>query len=280
MTSSMVMAANHAEDLAARMEKVSAPLLGHRYLLDPFGEGESGKYDRDPLYRFDAFDCTTFVETVMALTLSQDHESFYKVLMQIRYKNGEISYTTRNHFPETDWLPNNARAGFIRDITTEIAGERNVDIARAIIDKRGWYEHMTAEKINVPNLTQQEREELLRQLKTEGKPYATELSELPYIHLHTLFDRKGSPNQELFNKIPAGTIVNIVRPNWDVVDREGTHLNVSHQALLIKKNGTLYIRHATTGNFNRVVDQPLVEYLHGLIDHPTIKGINLQALLN
>ena len=41
-----------------------AKYIGVRYATDPLGEMKSP--DADPLIRFDAFDCTTFVETVLA----------------------------------------------------------------------------------------------------------------------------------------------------------------------------------------------------------------------
>ena len=45
-----------------RMQAVSQPFLGLPYVLDPMGE--SVGVDPDPLIRYDAFDCLTFVEEV------------------------------------------------------------------------------------------------------------------------------------------------------------------------------------------------------------------------
>src|ERR1035437_2644460 len=55
-----------ARDFAEILNQVSAALLGKPYQLGPLGEGKFGAEDPDPLYRLDAFDCTTFIETVMA----------------------------------------------------------------------------------------------------------------------------------------------------------------------------------------------------------------------
>ena len=52
--------------------------LGAKYIRDPLGEELAP--DTDPLIRTDAFDCTTFVETVMA---GGDVSN----LNQIRYKD-------------------------------------------------------------------------------------------------------------------------------------------------------------------------------------------------
>ena len=73
--------------------------LGVPYMNSPLGEGVMP--DSDPLIRFDAFDCTTFVETVLA-------GGDVNKLNKIRYKNGNVGFLNRNHFIESDWLINNA----------------------------------------------------------------------------------------------------------------------------------------------------------------------------
>ncbi len=64
-----------AASLPQRVEAISELFLGVPYKLGALGEGPGGEFDRDPLIRFDAFDCTTFVETVMALALNSDLDS-------------------------------------------------------------------------------------------------------------------------------------------------------------------------------------------------------------
>ena len=78
---------------------VGAGYLGARYILDPLGEADG--YDSDPLVRYDAFDCTTFVETVLA-------DGDERRLSVIRYRDGVVAWENRNHFIETDWLNNNS----------------------------------------------------------------------------------------------------------------------------------------------------------------------------
>ena len=73
--------------------------LGAEYKTSPLGEEKSP--DADPLIRFDAFDCTTFVETSLA-------DGDIEKLNNIRYKDGEIDFLSRNHFIESDWLINNS----------------------------------------------------------------------------------------------------------------------------------------------------------------------------
>ena len=51
--------------MADRLELATRPFVGAPYVLSPLGEGDLGGTDPDPRLRFDAFDCTTFVETAL-----------------------------------------------------------------------------------------------------------------------------------------------------------------------------------------------------------------------
>lgn len=98
--------------------------LGAKYMFSPLGE--STLPDADPLIRTDAFDCTTYVETVLA-------GGDVNKLTQIRYKNGVVSFLNRNHFIETDWLNNNAN--IVENVSAHYAA---VAIRSVEIDKSGW----------------------------------------------------------------------------------------------------------------------------------------------
>lgn len=97
--------------------------LGSKYLKDPLGEEKAP--DKDPLIRFDAFDCATFVDTSLA-------GGNVEKLSKIRYKNGKVDFVSRNHFIETDWLTNN---GF--ENVSSLYGD--VSVRRVTIDKKAWF---------------------------------------------------------------------------------------------------------------------------------------------
>jgi len=261
--------------LPARVESYSAAWKGRATTFGPLGEGPDGVYDRDPLYRTDYFDCMTYVETVVGMSLAGDLRGFAERMDQIRYKDGIVGFTTRNHFPDLDWIPNNQ--SFLTDITAEVAGAGKSIVAEALISKKGWYANLKLDAIKRPDLTEDQKQEKLAELRKEGAAFDDKLGTIPYVPFTVLFPN-GTEDPAVFDRIPSGTLINIVRPNWDLVDYSGTHMNVSHQGFAIRVDGVLYYRHATSVGAKKVIDTVLVDYLKPYLTSPTIKGINLQAL--
>lgn len=263
-----------------RLEKISGFFLGKPYLLGALGEGVSGEYDQFPLYRTDAFDCLTFVETVLAIALSNDFNSFKLNMNNIRYQDGKVSFIARNHFTDLDWNPNSQRLGILKDITPLIKdrnGKPVFETASAVINKPSWYQHFTKEKIRLLKARPAMRLERLRALKELGQKLSSQTAIIPYIPLRVLFDENGTSKAEVFKQIPDGSVIEIIRPNWDLTKIIGTHLNVSHLGFAFWRDGVLMFRNASTIQ-NHVVDQPLVDYLSDALQSPTIKGINIQVV--
>ena len=103
--------------------------------------GEGLPPDSDPIFRTDAFDCTTFVETAMA-------HGDVNVLTKIRYKDGQIDFLNRNHFIESDWLVNNS------DIVENVSAQYAPVSQRAvIIDKQNWLKTVYGIDSDIPQET-------------------------------------------------------------------------------------------------------------------------------
>lgn len=171
--------------------------LGAKYVLDPLGECTPP--DTDPLIRDDAFDCTTFVETVLS-------DGNVDKLNKIRYKNGEIDFLNRNHFIETDWLPNNS------DIVENVSAQYGTTkIRRVATDKKSWFKKVHNIDADIP-------------------PQVVDLEYLPY----SAIDR-------INNDTPL--IVLFIVGNCEKCDKIGTDIAVVHMGFLLP-GGVL--RHASS----------------------------------
>lgn len=137
----------------APRDDIGAQYLGAKYVLDPLGEGRG--YDTDPLIRFDAFDCTTFVETVLA-------DGDIERLNKIRYADGKIGFENRNHFIETDWLSNNS------DLLENVSDKYGpIKIRHVVVDKSAWARAVHGQKI-------------------DAKPVSTDMEYISYNSLKTI----------------------------------------------------------------------------------------------
>jgi hypothetical protein len=233
--------------LAEKLRVVSDPFVGAPYLISPLGEA-SGP-DPDPLMRFDGFDCTTFVETVLALALTQDLTTARRLLDRIRYHQGERDFMMRRHFPGAEWIPSLVDMGFARDITADLAG---ADLARAEkkLDAGVWRRRKKPTVLELPEAR-----------------IPTGVVDLPIWPLDQA--RAGQL------KIPPGTLLNLVRVNYGNVP-----VRVSHQGLVIEKGGKLYLRHAADRMYHSVVDEPLDRFFHRMQQYKKwpVAGIHLMHL--
>lgn len=308
---------NNEVGTSSKIEALSASLLGADYADGRLGEGHQGKYDKDPLSRFDVFDCTTYIETIFAGALSTSESEFMRHLQALRYQDSKISFTTRNHFPSSDWLPNNQDK--LMDITAQVAAH-DLKIATTDIDKKSWYQSMTNSRIQSIQLNADKKEALLLQLQQEGDQFVTQTVNTPYIDLTSVFVRgavsddvkveresqrntiinntrfndeeretklqalelsiqieDSSINQSLLDRIPSGSLISMVRPDYDIKEWIGTNMNITHQSIAIRKNSILYLRHASETK-ETVVDEDFVRYFSQYLVSPTLKGFNVQKL--
>jgi hypothetical protein len=94
-------------DLRQRVATIARRFLNQPYELYLLGEFPYELYDPQPLFNLESSDCVVFVEHVYAMALSRNWAEFFWMLQRIRYRDGVIGVTTRNHYTEADWLPAN-----------------------------------------------------------------------------------------------------------------------------------------------------------------------------
>ena len=120
--------------LGHRITAISEAMMGTPYLNDATGEGAAP--DFDPPARYDAYDCLTFVEEVLALSLAPDVRGAAAVRDSLRYGEGKPqTYENRLHFMLQQWVPKALEAGWLRDITAELGETR---LMRKTVSLRNW----------------------------------------------------------------------------------------------------------------------------------------------
>ncbi|MGA2782195.1 MAG: N-acetylmuramoyl-L-alanine amidase-like domain-containing protein [Smithella sp.] len=103
--------------------------IGLLFINAPYKTGTlEGPGKEKLIVNVSAFDCTTFVETVLALAKWSDagklsRSEFRKNLKLIRYRQGKIDgYSSRLHY-FTDWLRDNEKKKIIKDLSRQFDTE-------------------------------------------------------------------------------------------------------------------------------------------------------------
>ena len=266
------------KSFADKLFIISNHWLNRPYKRYCLGEGPLGDFDQHPLYRTDKFDCETFVDMTLAVAHAQDIESFYKSILDIRYRDQTIDFTHRNHFTNVDWNQNNQKHRYIKDITEQIVWKQKpLFIENTIIIKKGkWYEHMSADRIYLPQSKQQIKIKKLKSLKAHAKSQGEVISKLKYIPIRSLFDEKDRAREAIFQQIPHGAIIQIVTPNSETEQLIGTNLDISHLGFAFYKNKQLFFRNASSSH-KKITDERLTDYLRKYLHANTkIKGIHIE----
>ncbi len=209
-----------------RVVAASGRFLGTPYVESPLGEGEGP--DPDPKERYDAVDCLTFVEESLALSVASSAEEVPGILSEIRY-GSEPTYEGRNHLMEAEWIPNNAKKGFVRDVTARYAGA-DVEWTQKVLTKKTWAS-ASSRALGLPDA---------RQL--------TGTFRFPILPLAKVMAHARA--------LPSGTILLVVREDLALKATRITHLG-----FVIQKRHRVYLRHAARNNYARVIDEDLETFL-------------------
>jgi hypothetical protein len=106
--------------------------ISEQFLNTPYQESTligSESLEEELVLNLGGLDCFTFIDYVEAMRLSSSFSEIKHNLAQVRYKNGFVSYRTRNHF-FTDWAAH--RSAFVRDATTEISNGRAKNMQKTL----------------------------------------------------------------------------------------------------------------------------------------------------
>lgn len=218
--------------IGERISTISNAMMGTPYLNDAAGEATAP--DFDPPVRYDAFDCLTFVEEVLALTLSADERGAAVVRNGLRYGHGHApSYERRRHFMLQQWIPNAIEGGWVEDITASL-GETRLLEKQVTLQNWQWWKGR-------------------RQFLLPDDLLPTGLFRLSMLPPGAAWDAASD--------IPDGAIVLTVRESKSHVPIVVTHLGFKVSSALPDKP---FLRHAT-----KMGKQPRVrnDWLHWYIEH-------------
>src|SRR5215469_10550401 len=100
--------------IASRIDVLSRHFLGHPYQPNPL----IGSADTCEVFTasLDGFDCVTYIEAILALARASNVEDFLKWLRKIRYEQGRVEWSRRNHYM-THWIRNNVGEDIVRPVS-------------------------------------------------------------------------------------------------------------------------------------------------------------------
>jgi hypothetical protein len=218
--------------------QTAGTLLGKPYVYHTL----EGNQAEQLVVNLNQFDCTTFIETTLALALAEEElpakyspsqleTVFRRYLTKLRYRNGLIDgYASRMHYL-SDWLRDNERKGILQDVTREIGG--------IPVQKDVYY--MTAAVHKYPRLADPTVYKQIAQVQTD-------ISQQPFYFI----PKKNV--KALESKFREGDIIMLTaaRPGLDM----------RHVGYATWRGGRLHLLHASSDH-KRVVltQQPLVDYL-------------------
>ncbi len=185
------------------------------------------------------FDCTTYVENVLAFSLllkkeADELEAFGSILTNIRYRDGDLQgYSSRLHY-FSDWLYNNEVKGLVRNISCELGG---VKLKKEI-------SFMTKHRELYPGLEDDKSFEHVQ--TTEERLSGNELCYIPKEKI-----------SDVESRIEDGDIIALAT---SIVGLDVTHTGFAHR----KANGRIYLLHASSSGQVEISEKPLADYLDSI----------------
>ncbi|RIV21211.1 DUF1460 domain-containing protein [Fibrisoma montanum] len=204
-----------------------------------------------------AFDCTTYLETVLALSLAwqdltdkqnqaQLNVLFRSYLTRLRYRNGVINgYASRLHYL-SEWLRDNERKGLLKDVSGELPG--CLSVAKPV-------SYMTTATYRYPHLSDPA---IFKQMAdTEA-----EISQQSFYFI----PKKKLKQAEA--QLREGDIIMLTaaRPGLDM----------KHVGLAVRQGNRLHLLHASSEQGEVVITRyPLTDYVQW---HKRLSGIRVARL--
>lgn len=204
--------------------------------------------------RTDSVDCTTYVETVLAMFLASKiehggYDDFKKALTKIRYRDGVIKgYSSRLHY-FSDWVTDNEKKGILYEVTSRSNHSQRHFSIKYMTKHSVLYRHLKGDSLSV--------NEMLR-IEEKWKNY-----DMPYIPKEFL--KTYDNNIDICNGDILALTTNI----------DG--LDVLHLGFAIWVDGNIHLLHASSLYGRVVIDRmSLYEYMKDREKHTGVRVIRVK----
>lgn len=211
------------------------------------------------------YDCTTYVETLLALALCSNHGEttfgeFVNRLRSIRYFNDDIKYATRKHY-FSSWIIDNTKLGIIEevDLSQKMGGTADIRVAQ----KKLSINYMSTNSEKYPMIKREEESiKFIRSVEKQLTGLVT--------HYIPKADLRNTPqnNEYLKRYIHDGDILAIVTSI--------NGLDVSHIGIAVWNNDTLHMINASQIH-KKVIEEPMTLYDY-MQRHSKQRGIRIIRL--
>ncbi|UJP67117.1 DUF1460 domain-containing protein [Mongoliitalea daihaiensis] len=211
--------------------------IGEFFLNTPYVEKTLEITDDESLIiNILGFDCTTFVESVIALNRSRDLLKygigpFENALTFVRYRAGvRNGYPSRLHY-FSDWMSDAVAKGVLRDITQDIGGVKYPNKPTFMSENPQFYPQL-ANEFN------------LNAMKMIEKGIAEQ----------TYYYIPKDQVQSIEHKIKNGDLI--------AITASMANLDMVHVGFAVQKNGRIHLLHASSSSKKvEISEKPLHEYL-------------------
>ncbi len=244
-----------ATDLCASNPNQLVEFIGREFIGTPYKAGTLEGSPEALTVNLEEMDCTTFVETVVALALTVENHrcswiDFLDMLETIRYRNGYADgYASRLHYI-SDWVITNTHRGYIKDVTDRIPQS---DVQIKTLD------FMSRNRSKYPALSDSATFEGIKNMEVGYRSHR-----FPYIKSARL------SSKPIINALKGGDIV--------ALTTKTNGLDVSHVGILVIEKDGPHLLHASSKEGKVVIDKlPLTEYMRKAHQLTGIRVLRLQT---
>lgn len=240
-----------AEKISRPGERISA--IAHKFIDTPYVAQTLEDSVEVLTVNLDELDCTTFVETVMALAYTAGERrnswrDYIYNLRRMRYRGGEVNgYPSRLHYI-SDWIVDNSHRGNFTEVTDRIPQARSVVKTLNFMSKHHNLYPALADSANLAGILAVEQG-----YRNHQYPFVRSIS---------------LTNKQVCQALREGDIVALTTSN--------KNLDVSHLGIITFVDGKPHLLHASASLKKvAVTTVPLSEFLR---KNPALTGIRVIRL--